>query len=668
MQLRLPDRWRALHAILLLAAAALFAIQVGRLLATPTPRLELTGAALLPVTFADPGCRASSLVEADDIHDKWSYHPDPEPHLGRCVSEPMTLGTQGQLLVRYAGNPGDPAVHVGLDLNDDRTIDLPLALGLAARHGWLLRALPLPAEALGRPVRLVIDDQSERAQGFVRIRALIQTDGDTRGLGSLTPWSRTAAVLVVMLAALAVLWLGVKGNCLSALAVLMALLSVELVQLSAYFHADEYALLAAYADGIQVNELAVFWDQFMPLFLGVYAGLVTLVGDWYAPLQVLMLIGHGLVTWALVRLLLRQGAGRLLSWSVALLFATAWVHVDVVPWFMESSFLASTGFTLIALERTTHYTQGHAGALVPAAIAAALAPLAFAGGVLAPCLCLVLVALAPRRPRLGLVTFAVTAVVMGLFVVGAAPALNSVMSASTGASFAQMLVYVLQGAFQSSLASLLALRDHAWLAAVLLAPFLVLTAWRERRRFLESLILRRIAFGLTYLLLAYTLQALTRANTGFGEADSLRYTYFGMTGAACFVTAIIQPASAAWLAARPTVRGTWAWVLVLLTVLAVGANTRAFITRTDSHEREHFEVSRQLYAVARAAAAAADTGAVTLDPWLIPKTLFPGARPPSIAQTRRYEAAVRFLAGRDQTRTTPIDPAGAAVWNALLAR
>jgi hypothetical protein len=289
---------------------------------------------------------------------------------------------------------------------------------------------------------------------------------------------------------------------------------------------------------------------------------------------------------------------------------------------MESCFLVSTGLTLVALERSA------ARALGAAAACAALAPLVFAGGVVAPWLCLLYVLVFDRRDRRALAAFAAIGIAALVVILASSSALDSARAVATGAPLAEIAGFVVRGAIASSLASLLALRGHAWLAATLLGALALHALARGEG---AARTLRSLAFAGAWLVGAYALQAAVRTGTGYGEAMAFRYTYFGMTAAAFAVAAAVDPL-------LRTRRRLAACACIAGVLVATGFNAAIFASRMEREEGEYFAIARQYFAVTDAAIRAG----VPLSAAVLPKTLLPQGSGISPA---RYQETVCWLSG-----------------------
>jgi hypothetical protein len=235
-----------------------------------------------------------------------------------------------------------------------------------------------------------------------------------------------------------------------------------------------------------------------------------------------------------------------------------------------------------------------------------------------------------------------------------------------------MLAFIVRGTLASSLASLLALRAHGWLAVMLLTAIgaLVLTAADARMR--TARLLRSLTFGVAWMAAAYALQAIARTNTGYGDAMTFRYTYLGMTGAAFTVAALMQPLAEAWRPSRQALRRGLVAACLVATVAGVTFNAGAFAARSDAHEREYYDINRQYFATTHAALLWADARQVLPPDGLVPKTIFPGVENATpLALTETYRKVVCYLADctrradvRDTSSTAAQPPP--AVWDVLL--
>lgn len=656
---------RTLGAALLL----LLGWQALRILLIPAPTLRIGDGHWLQPQFDDPACAATRLLAMSHYDDKWSLHPDDGAATRRCVSAPVTVGDWPWVLVRYAGDPDHEAVRLGLDADGDGSMDLRWQLSGAARQGWRVAVVPLAEPFREQPVRLVIEDASAEPGAWLTVRDLTGFAGSAQGLAGPPPWPQWLAALTASALTALTLWCGWRGPRAVALAGILALVAVEFLQVSAFYLRDDYTLVGTWADGIAIPELIAYYDQFAPLYLAFSAAAVALAGAWYAPLQLLALAAHAGVVVALWRLLVRHGFANGLALAVSLLYATAWSHIDVVPWFMEICFIGYTALTLVALERTAARTAVAATPLWPAVLAAAMSPLVFAGGVVTPWLCLAYTVLFAPRDRAALRAFLGTGVVAVAVVLAGSSALGTARQVAGSASPAEMLRFVADGALASSLASLLALRGAAWVAVGLLAVAgAVALAFSGVRR-TPGRWLRNIAFGATWLVAAYALQAVVRTNTGYGEAMSFRYTYFGMSGAAFALAAWLAPWTSAWSAPAERLRRALAMAAIGGVVLAAASNTWFFHERSNRVEREHFDINRQYFALTEAALAHAATTGQTAPDGLVPKTLYPGNQVAApVELTARYRAVVCYLG--DCAAGGPADASAhervRAIWAALL--
>ncbi|MBI5508345.1 MAG: hypothetical protein HY903_06295 [Deltaproteobacteria bacterium] len=618
------------------------ALQVALFL-TSTPEVAPTAAPprLLPLSFADPACAISQrLARAASDPNPWAYHPDDNGEQRRCVSEPLALGPEPFVLLQYAGDPTRPGVRIDIVAVDDVRVAIPARLPVAARHGYLLATVPLPPALRSRAARLVLDDQSAERFGWLAIRNAAQVSA---------PWPeplppllgpRALVAAVVLLAFAALLAMTQRRYRIAWLA-LAALTGLMFLRFYNFYQWDEYSLLQVFAADLSFATRVNYDDQLAPLFLLVFDLGTRLARHHYAPLQLVMLLCHLGVVLLLLSTLRRHGIGRLAATASALLYATAWVHADVVPWYMELSFLASSALTLLAVRQTVLAVQGAPHAPLASVVAAAAAGLVFIGGSVAPWLCaayLTLHGVGRRRLRWWHLGFGLSipalALAAGRGDVGAGLPTDL-------AGLGRALDYLLTGVVAGSALPFLRLDGRpvfATVAASLVAAAL-LAGWR--RRLLGAWHWRSLAFGVAWLVAAYLLQAIGRAHLGSAQAASMRYSYLGMLGAAWLAATLLQTALEAVRRQRRHLLSFVAAACVWLLALAgVGAGAARYLRRVDAHEREYAQINRDQFFLTRAALEAGRAGGdLTLADTPLPRSLSPKL-------TRRdYVGLLPYLAG-----------------------
>ena len=407
-----------------------------------------------------------------------------------------------------------------------------LQLKRAARHGWLLATAPISADLRSSRARLVVDDQSSRRFGWLAVKRLASMSEPFPDVQ--TSWLGAVARLWLSLLFLAIAWYawlraapGLAG------AALLAGLGLLFFSFRNFYQWDELTLLAQLANDAGASVGASYDDQFAPLFLVTYLGGASLARANYVVLQSLMLLLHVGVVLLLSSLLQRHGASKLIAGGVTLVFAVQWAHADVVPWYIEVSFLGAAGLTLAALRFAQLDDSERLTAKWLSWLFSTLAGLFFVGGIVAPWLVVVYRLLFGRPTFRQLWPF----VAVGILLVLIASA--SVSPGGLTLDVGQIITYAWTGITGGSVLRFAMLSKLPSMGLIIVAVLTLAAVLVDRRSSASRHWgIRSLVFAGLWLCSAYALQSVSRSHLGSAQALSMRYSYFGMLGAAFLFAAV----------------------------------------------------------------------------------------------------------------------------------
>ncbi|MEK7706114.1 MAG: hypothetical protein AAB426_14230 [Myxococcota bacterium] len=635
--------WLAGHRRLVAAAlATLLVLQIVSFLRLPKLELPSGDPRWLELTFDQPRCDAKWWIERGRQGDRpWARHLDDEGGERRCVSAPLAMADSTYLLLQYAGNPQDEDVRVLLQADDKgNPTGTALTLGNPARFSWLLSVVSIPPALRGKTVRLVIEDSSPKRFGWVAIRRL----GTAAGIGGhgaglaplLRPQVVIASVLLILFCYVALVELG-SGVAALSLALATAWLALRF---RTFYHWDDYSLLTRFVDAVSWRDLVTYNLHFEPGFLSLYAAATTLARDAYHWLQLAMMLGHVLVVVLLFRLLRRHGFAPHLAALFTVLFAANRAHVDVITWFMESSFLLSTMLVLIAIERSAALVAGDAKGIRGAIVASIIAMFTFSAGLLVPWLAALYLVVFGERKHRQAAWLAGVGLVGGVVVVAVARPWVALAAGGDagGMHIAQVLWFWTRGVVQGGLLGLTGFGRNWQAGLVALAGLGVFLAVARRKLAWDAKDGRNLLFGALWLLAAFVLQALTRSGLGSDAAIGSRYTYHGMAAAAFLLTAVAQIAQRSLSHWRVRWRRVLAASVAVFLVAVLADDAVRFLDRADQALREFYELNRQQYVLTRAEVARGGNSPTLLD------GAFHHTLHPTISR-RDYTRIVEHLAG-----------------------